>query len=204
QYIDLLNKLHSAPLSGPDGKQISAYELLSLTTSHLLWHSFWPDLATAIRQFSKGIVSQEVSKILNENEPSDDLDNSVDALSVISCIDISPSELSTDDIRYQKQKIREAFPATNFLPPDADSVGLCDLWPWKSNFHVRRPASVPALPQLLFVAQRYDPTTPWQNARNMATKFKGTLITLEGDGHSLALIGDNECVDKAIVDYLNT
>lgn len=201
QYINLLNKLHSAPLSGPDDQQISAYELISLTTTHLLWSSFWPDLATAVRQFSKGIVSKEISKILTENEPSN---NSADALNVISCIDASPMELSADGIRYQKQQIREAFPATNFQPQEADPVELCDLWPWKNNFHVRRPISVPPLPQLLFVAQRYDPTTPWQNARNMATKFKGTLITLEGDGHSLALIGDNKCVDKAIVDYLNT
>ena len=204
QYINLLNKLHSVPLSGPDGQQISAYELLSLTTTHLLWSSFWPDLATAVREFSKGIVSEEVSKILNKNEPSDDSDNSIDALNVISCIDVSPTELSTDDIRYQKQQIREAFPATNFQPQEADPVELCDLWPWKSDFHARRPTTAPPLPQLLFVAQRYDPTTPWQNARNMATKFKGSLITLEGDGHSLALIGDNECVDMTIVDYLNS
>ncbi|MCS3803903.1 pimeloyl-ACP methyl ester carboxylesterase [Chromobacterium alkanivorans] len=203
QYVDLLNKLHSTPLSRADGQQVSANELKSLTTSLLIWHSSWPDLATAVRQLSKGVVGKKVEQILGQQESDSISYLSEDALNVISCVDFSPSGLSQDDILYRRRKIKEAFPAINFQPQEPDPVELCDMWPWKSNFHSRRPASIPALPQLLFVAQRHDPTTPWQNARTMATQFKGTLITLEGDGHTLALSGKEKCVDKAIIDYLN-
>ncbi|UGA37648.1 alpha/beta fold hydrolase [Chromobacterium haemolyticum] len=109
QYIDLLNKLHSSPLSRSDGQQVSANELRSLTTSLLIWHSSWPDLATVVRQLSKGVVGKKVEKILSQQE-SDSISNlSEDALNVISCVDFSPAGLSQDDILYRRRKIKEAF-----------------------------------------------------------------------------------------------
>ncbi|HAZ3572210.1 TPA: alpha/beta hydrolase, partial [Escherichia coli] len=57
---------------------------------------------------------------------------------------------------------------------------------------------------LLFVAHKYDPTTPWINARKMAEKFSSPLLTINGDGHTLALTGVNLCVDKTVVHHLIT
>jgi pimeloyl-ACP methyl ester carboxylesterase len=54
----------------------------------------------------------------------------------------------------------------------------------------------------LFITQRYDPVTPYRNAREMASSFKSPLITREGDGHTLALTGVDSCVDDVVVDYL--
>ncbi|WP_159565775.1 alpha/beta hydrolase [Budvicia diplopodorum] len=198
QYRNLLNKLHSQPLYGAEDRQISSDDLISLTTSLLLWRSSWPSLATAVRQLSIGIVSKEVIGLLDYSASFGD----PDALNAISYTDQSVRELSQIDIRRQQRLIREAFAATNYQPQEVDSLDLCDLWPWKNNVHAKRPADVPNLPQLLFVAQRHDPTTPWHNARAMATLFRSPLLTLEGDGHTLALSGANLCVDKAAVDYL--
>ncbi|EDV9721725.1 hypothetical protein NU50_003141 [Salmonella enterica subsp. salamae] len=36
----------------------------------------------------------------------------------------------------------------------------------------------------------------------MATLFRNPLLTVEGDGHTLALSGVNLCVDKTVVEYL--
>lgn len=198
QYRNLLSQLHSQPLYDAEGREISSNDLISLTTSLLLWRSSWPSLATAVRQLSAGIVSKEVSGSLGYSASLGD----TDALSVISCVDQSVREFRQSEIRRQRQLIREAFAATNYQPQVPDSLGLCDLWPWKNNVHAKRPADIPHLPQLLFVAQRHDPTTPWYNARTMATLFSSPLLTREGDGHTLALSGVNLCVDKTVVDYL--
>ncbi|MEX0632198.1 alpha/beta hydrolase [Serratia ureilytica] len=61
------------------------------------------------------------------------------------------------------------------------------------------PVASAALPPLLFVAQRYDPTTPYRNAQVMAAAFKSPLITRERDGHTLALNGIDSCVDESVV-----
>lgn len=198
QYRNLLSQLHAQPLYGAEGRQISSNDLISLTTSLLLWRSSWPSLATAVRQLSTGIVSKEVSGLLGYSASFGD----TDALSVITCADQSVREFRQSDIRRQRQLIREAFVATNYQPQELASLDLCGLWPWKNNVHAKRPAHIPHLPQLLFVAQRHDPTTPWHNARTMATLFSSPLLTREGDGHTLALQGANLCVDKTVVDYL--
>ncbi|CAI2011908.1 alpha/beta fold hydrolase [Serratia entomophila] len=198
QYRNLLSQLHAQPLYGAEGRQISANDLRFLTQVLLLWRSSWPSLATAVRQLSAGIVSTEVNGLLNNSASILDWD----ALSVITCADQPIRKYSQNDILRQRQLIREAFAATNYPPQTADPLNLCDLWPWKNNVLAKRPVHVPHLPQLLFVAQRHDPTTPWHNARAMATLFSSPLLTREGDGHTLALSGANLCVDKTVVDYL--
>ncbi|PQK53563.1 alpha/beta hydrolase, partial [Escherichia coli] len=65
QFHELLSKLHHRPLLDSKGENISADELISLKTDHLLWRSSWPTLATAIRQFSQGIVSNEIETALS-------------------------------------------------------------------------------------------------------------------------------------------
>lgn len=123
-------------------------------------------------------------------------------MSVINCADQPVSRHSQNDIIRQRKLITEAFAATNYQPNEPASLDFCSLWPWKNNVHAKRPSQIPQLPQLLFLAERHDPTTPWQNARTMATLFRSPLLTVERDGHTLALSGMNLCVDKAVVDYL--
>lgn len=199
QYRDLLHQLHLHPLSDADGRKISSDELISLTTDLLLWRASWPALATAVRQFSAGIVSKEVSDRLSTYSAMPDYS---DALSVISCADQSVHGLNLNEIIRQKTQVNEAFAAINYQPQQKPTRDLCDIWPWKSNVLTQRPTRLPRLPHFLFVAQRHDPTTPWNNARTMATQFKSPLMTLEGDGHTLVLTGANLCVDKGVVDYL--
>ncbi|HGE6949571.1 TPA: alpha/beta hydrolase, partial [Serratia marcescens] len=74
--------------------------------------------------------------------------------------------------------------------------------PYRGKDRPHTPVASAALPPLLFVAQRYDPTTPYRNAQAMAAAFKSPLITRERDGHTLALNGIDSCVDESVVDYL--
>ncbi|HGA5440113.1 TPA: alpha/beta hydrolase [Salmonella enterica subsp. enterica serovar Eastbourne] len=199
QYQSLLRRLNTRPLYGPEGQQISSDDLISLTTSLLLWRTSWPLLATAVRQLSHGIISKEIVDALSYASSSY---GEQDALDAITCADQASSDYGQNDILHKKKLIREAFPAINFLHSAPLSPDLCDLWPWKNNVHSKRPANIPHLPQLLFVAQRHDPTTPWSNAKSMATQFNSPLVTREGDGHTLVLSGISLCVDKMVVDYL--
>ena len=78
----------------------------------------------------------------------------------------------------------------------------CHFWPHLGTDQARIPVVAKDLPKLLFVAQRHDPTTPYQNAVRMAQYFNSPLLTREGDGHTLALSGVSSCVDQEVVAYL--
>ncbi|WP_455845865.1 alpha/beta fold hydrolase [Pantoea agglomerans] len=198
QYRNILARLESQRLFYGNKQKVTSYDLIGLTTKFLLWRSDWPKLATAVRQLDAGIVSNEINKELTQ------ADKEISDVSsyIINCADQSSFQRSFAEMMHRRQLIRNAFPAVNYRTGNELSLNLCDIWPWRNDVHFKRPASRPALPPLLFVAQRYDPTTPWQNARSMATSFNSPLLTLEGDGHTMALGGHNACVDINVVDYI--
>lgn len=88
-----------------------------------------------------------------------------------------------------------------YRPPEASP---CVYWPYiGSDYRHPLPPLPDTLPQILTVSHEHDPTTPWQNAREMADWLRAPLLTVEGDGHIAAMVGRNSCVDRIIRDYLH-
>ena len=197
QYRDLLKKLDESPLYGQNNKRFSPDDLILLTQTLLLWQDTWEYLVFLTDELQRDIVSEDTIKILNNMEGSVD----EDALYIINCLDRKIPNLTLNESIKRKQIIAEAFPAINYKNDNVD-VEFCDLWPWNNNVHDKRPALPPQLPPLLFIAHRYDPTTPWQNAKNMANYYGGYLLTVEGDGHTISFSDENPCIDRNVVLYL--
>jgi TAP-like protein. len=58
-------------------------------------------------------------------------------------------------------------------------------------------------PPGISAASRYDPSTPYKGARNLARQTGARLLTYAGSGHAMHQLG-SECVDKAIERCLTT
>lgn len=197
-FHGILRQVYATALITADGDQVTADDLLISTQSLLLWSDRWPDLIALLHKVNAAIADEQVAGLIEENAG----EEADDALSVISCADTAAPGSDTQLLRRQRQAIRAASPFTNYLKVQASGLGLCDLWPMRGTLKAHVPVAAPGLPPLLFVGQRFDPTTPWVNARQMATWFKSPLITREGDGHTLVLNGIDRCVDEAVVAYL--
>ena len=85
---------------------------------------------------------------------------------------------------------------------DKDYLDECFYWPHAGRDTHQKPQPPAGTPPLLFIAQKFDPTTPHSDAQSMAALFRAPLITRKGDGHTLALSGESACVDKQAADYL--
>ncbi|HCB9839942.1 TPA: alpha/beta hydrolase [Escherichia coli] len=201
QFHKLLSELHRSPLTDSKGKKVSSDDLILLTYDLLLWRSSWPVLATAIRQFSRGIVSNEIETVLNDPLFSEKFR---DAMEVILCVDEEDKQLTPEERESRRNALADAFPAIIFLRDASGSPDFCELWPVHRGLKNTRRENTVLPSGLLFVAQKHDPTTPWINARKAADKFSSPLLTIDGDGHTLALDGTNLCVDKAVVRHLLT
>lgn len=197
-FHQLLRQLYDTALVTADGDEISADDVLTTTQSLLLWSDRWPELIALLHKAKAGITDEQVAGLIDENVGED----ADDALSVISCADVAIPGRDIQLLRKQRQAIRAASPFTNYQAMQASGLELCDLWPWRGTLSAHVPVAAPNLPPLLFVGQRFDPTTPYINARQMAYWFKSPLITREGDGHTLVLNGIDRCVDEAVVNYL--
>ncbi len=197
-YHEMLRKLHDTPFVTRSGYEISADDVITLTRNLLLWRERWPELARALRKIDAGAADDEVTDLIDESYTPD----ADDALTVITCADVAQPSVDKQLLRRQRQQINTTASFPNYLPLHEYPLETCDFWPYPGKDKPRAPQLSAALPPLLFVAQRYDPATPYRNAREMAAAFKSPLITREGDGHTLVLMGANSCVDDAVVDYL--
>ncbi|MDQ9125037.1 alpha/beta hydrolase [Serratia fonticola] len=197
-YHRMLHKLHDTPFVTPSGYEISADDVITLTRNLLPRRERWPELATALRKIDAGKADDAVTDLIDESYTPD----ADDARTVITCADMAKPDADQQLLRRQRQQINTAASFPNYLPLHEYPLETCDFWPYSGHVEPHVPLLSTALPPLLFITQRYDPVTPYRNAREMASSFKSPLITREGDGHTLALTGVDGCVDSAVVDYL--
>lgn len=194
----LLAKLNAHPLTDKQGEAIDSDALIGLMGTEMLWQEGWPDLAKTLRDVQKGRTGSynrlKYQSPMGEHEQ--------DALTVISCADAA-LQLPREQELQRLRQIDAGSSFDNYRPKsDEELLEPCSYWPHAGTDTAHTPKPDPSLPKLLFVAQTHDGTTPYRNAQAMAAAFSGHLLTREGTGHTLALNGLSECVDKQVADYL--
>lgn len=195
KFKQLMAYLDSSSHRTKQGVIVTSSDLVNASVATLLWSTDWPKLAEAMSQISKGQV--DAIKILSD----DDSAGSADALTAITCADSASPTSDLDEQKRRSRRIAETSRYTD-VKNNEFSTDYCDVWPFSGRITPHVPLRSPALPDLLFVAQRFDPTTPYVNARRMADYFRSPLITKEGDGHTLALSGTDKCIDNEILQYI--
>ena len=194
----LLAKLNEHPLTDKQGEAIDSDALIGLMSTEILWQEGWPDLAQTLRDVQKGRTGSY--NRLKYQSPTGEHEQ--DALTVISCADAA-LQLPREQELQRLRQIDDASRFDNYrAKSDEELLEPCSYWPHAGTDIVHTPKPDPSLPKLLFVAQTHDGTTPYRNAQAMAAAFSGHLLTREGTGHTLALNGLSECVDKQVADYL--
>lgn len=173
-------------------------DFINVLQSNLLWQEHWAGLDHALRSYFAG--DSTYIAYLNG-----DLEDSAEGLIAIDCADMARPMRPGENAILQR-RLQHAAPYDNLLDgfDPRKNLDPCGYWPYLGgDYRHSLPAQAPAaLPPLLFIAQRHDPTTPWHNAKRMADYFRSPLITLEGHGHSLIFSEYNACMDTVATDYL--
>lgn len=223
-YHRLLKKVDNLGLRDKGGEAINADNIVRATTNTLYSSEDWPALAKLLRSIDSGKFAFKTLAVLEntargENIPAtstqprsprnaanrsdkNQADQEADNLVVISCADSATPGEDLKNSRLKEQKRVEASAFSNYPAKTEQPRNICDTWPFKGKLHPHIPAVSPKLPPLLFVAQRYDPATPYEGAQVMAKAFNSPIITVNGDGHTIALTALNQCVDDEVIDYL--
>ena len=181
----MLKTVRDRPFSTTSGYQITTNDVLAATANALMWKAQWPALGEAFEALLNGKADK--IKELSEAVLSGD---EMDALQAITCADFA-SPTTDRQMRIARAKaVKEAAPYANFNA-DAIEIDACDIWPFAGKLGARVPTPPASLPPLLFVAQKYDPTTPYINAQRMAGYYRSPLISKNADGHTLVLAGSD-------------
>lgn len=120
-----------------------------------------------------------------------------DAYFAVSCLDFA---WPGDPQRHLAAAEAAADTSPRFGEALVNDYLQCAGWPVEPE--PLGPIEAPGAPPILLVSTTGDPATPHAGAVAVAERLaSGTLLTHEGDGHTIALQGDG-CVDGVVIPYL--
>ena len=188
---------HSIPATG--GRQLTYGQAVLGVWLPLYVPELWPALSAALLQAEKndgsGLV--RLSDLYTSRGPNGYVDNSMEALYAVNCLD-EPNSRSVQDVRRLLPKFEKASPT--FGDVFAWFLIGCPHWPVRTAEPIPK-IDAPGAPPIVVVGTTDDPATPYSSAVALAKELKsGVLVTRVGEGHTGFGRG-NQCVDNAVNDF---
>ena len=126
-------------------------------------------------------------------------DNSLEAISVINCLD-DPWSIDADEVPSNFADFEKASPT--FGKIFAWGLTGCDGIPFKATDEPDLEIDGSGAAPIVVLGTTRDPATPYEEAVAMADQLEsGVLVSRDGDGHT-AYNKDNDCIDDAVHAYL--
>jgi pimeloyl-ACP methyl ester carboxylesterase len=161
---------------------------------------FWPTLDSALRAAfeGNGAILMALSDAYTSRGANGYLDNSLEALYAVNCLDHDDAIPSSEVAQYIP-RFEEVSPTFGAI--FAYSLSGCSQWPVSTG---REPGPIGAegADPILVIGTTRDPATPLAWAESLAEQLEsGVLVRRDGDGHTGYGAG-NDCVDAAVEEYL--
>ncbi|QTE31054.1 alpha/beta hydrolase [Pengzhenrongella sicca] len=164
----------------------------------------WPRIVAGLQEVQQGRGDQllELANGVGGFEvEADTSDGSLEALMAINCVD--ETMLSSGDLAQLRADAYEQAP---FMDPGTDVTKearyQCADWPATGELNIPIAQDIEGLPATLVVSITGDPTTPHSNGVSLADSLGSTLLTVEGEGHTVVSSGGSPCVDEIAAAYL--
>lgn len=166
----------------------------------------WPTLRSAFRKAfnaGDGTALQSISFGATNRTPSGRFTSNVNsAFLAIGCTDtVAPPK------RKGLAKAAKQWAKGTKVPEMARAMSWgnapCSYWPVSASAPAQ-PITAAGAPPILVVGTKYDPATPLQWAKSLASQLEsGTLLQYNGDGHT-AYGGSSRCIDNAVNTFFMT
>jgi pimeloyl-ACP methyl ester carboxylesterase len=201
RFQALTRPLIDAPAPAEGGRTLSYPDAITGVIQALYLSDFWPYLTEGLSRLARGdgTVLMILADLYYNRAPDGHYGNGIEAFNVISCVD----EERITDRAQQAELIRRANEAAPFRDDGRGVVAAldpCAFWPVPPTSRPHVP-QVQDLPPALVISTTGDPATPYQAGVDLAKALRGSLLTFEGEQHTVALRGVT-CVDDAVTRYL--
>jgi hypothetical protein len=195
-----LAQVDAKPLPGNGTRQLEIGNAVLGIWLPLYVKDYWPLLDNALQSAFQGDGRQllALSDAYVGRGPSGYVDNSIEALYAVNCLDHDDGIPSSKVAKYlpQFEKVSPTFGRIFDY-----GLSACANWPVHSGV-VGHPLHAKGAPPIVVIGTTRDPATPLAWAQALASMLdSGTLITRDGDGHTGYDRG-NPCVDTAVESYL--
>ncbi|MFG1922951.1 alpha/beta hydrolase [Cryptosporangium sp. NPDC048952] len=199
-YQSAMQPLVTKPLAATDGRKLTFNAATGFVISALYDPVAWPFVTKAVGDIAQGDPASMLAVIDRLATASAAGGNFPDASFAINCMD--NERLTPEQAVDLRKRLWEAAP---FLDPGHGPEGArdaCEAWPVESKPTTPFPERVEGLPPTLTVSITNDTTTPHSGGISLAKTLGGSLLTVDGWGHTIAPGGKNACVNAYVADYL--
>jgi pimeloyl-ACP methyl ester carboxylesterase len=199
-FQDIVRPLLDRPVPTEGG--LTYNDAVGAVISGLYYSEAWPMITQGIGELRDG-RSDTLGRLLQLFSGPDDggpLGNFAEAAYGIVCMD--EERLTVEQARNVRGRIYEVAP---FADPGRGVEGArdsCEAWPAPPKPTYPFPDRVDGLPPTLTVSITGDPTTPYDAGIRLAEALRGSLLTVEGEQHTVVAGGKNTCVADITADYL--
>ncbi|HEY6424247.1 MAG TPA: alpha/beta hydrolase [Pseudonocardiaceae bacterium] len=199
KFQELLRPLTTAA-GGVGDRKLSYTDATTGAIQALYTDQLWPALDRGLTQLANGDGSTMLllADIYYQRDQHG-YSGSQDAFRAVRCLD-DPPVTDPAVVREADRRYRQAAPFLDDGHPPSAARDECAFWPVPATGQPGQP-HVDGLAPVLVISTTGDPATPYQAGVELAKQLRGTLLTFEGNQHTVALQGV-KCVDDAVSDYL--
>lgn len=203
RFQQIVRPLLDAPLRDDTGTVFGYDEAVDAVLGILLSDATaWEPISIGLTDLKAGDPDRfaRVNRAVGGREPDGRGSNQTAANLAIGCLD--EQRKTPQEAEVFRARI---YAATPFADPGRGPGGArdaCEAWPTDPDPAYPFPEKVDGLPPTVVISLANDPTTPIEGARRLQQALGGALLTVDGDGHTIAATGANPCVNDAVAAYL--
>ncbi|MDN5744295.1 MAG: alpha/beta hydrolase [Nocardioidaceae bacterium] len=190
------------PTSDPEGREVTEGLAFYGLILPLYSKTNWPLLDQALKEAldqKTGDTLLRLADFYASRESGSFTDNSIEAISVINCLD-DPWSITPDKVPANFKEFEKASPT--FGKVFAWGLTGCDGIPFTSTDEPDLKIDGSGAAPIIVLGTTRDPATPYEEAVAMAKQLEsGVLVSRDGDGHTAYNQG-NQCIDDAVEGYL--
>ncbi|WP_084255386.1 alpha/beta hydrolase [Nocardioides sp. J54] len=200
---DLVDSIDKEPLptSDTEGRELTVGLAFYGLITPLYSEDNWVLLDQALREALEGTGTTllRLSDFYGSREGGRYTDNSLEAISVINCLD-DPWSITVDEVPDNFADFEKASPT--FGRVFAWGLTSCNGIPFSATDEPDLEIDGSGAAPIVVLGTTRDPATPYEEAVAMAEQLEsGVLVSRDGDGHTAYNKG-NSCIDDAVHGYL--
>jgi pimeloyl-ACP methyl ester carboxylesterase len=202
KFQALVRPLLERPVPATDGRSLGYSDAVTGVSSGLYAQSLWPKITEGLAELASGRADglQALRDSAIQRGPDGRYSNFIEVAYSTRCMD-TPRRAPAEQTEFARQ----IYATAPFLDPGRPVAGLhheCEAWPEPPTLPRPWVTDPDGLPPTLTISITGDPAAPYQGGVNLARVLGASLLTVEGDQHGIAMLGQSECVDNIVTDYL--
>jgi pimeloyl-ACP methyl ester carboxylesterase len=201
-FHDITRPLIDDPIITADGRRMDFDAAYGAVIAGLYDSRVWPVITKGIGELRARAPETllRITDAFGGRGEDGTYPNAPEANFAINCMD---EQRNTPEQEVDlKRRIQAVAPFTDAGLGPEGARDPCESWPAEPTLNYPYATDIDGLPDTLTISITGDPSTPYEAGVSLADTLGGSLLTVDGDQHTIAFDGTSDCVDAIVADYL--